>query len=99
MYNWASSEDEAAMASWPRRVLEEQFGSDLDALIQTQQVYDVQNDAVEAIIRASAHGIAGLPTAVQCVSLPWKEETCLRVMHELQLDSQRRVPRPLPVST
>ena len=95
----ASSEDEAAMASWPRRVLEEQFGSDLDALIQTQQVYDVQNDAVEAIIRASAHGIAGLPTAVQCVSLPWKEETCLRVMRELQLDSQRRVPRPLPVST
>ncbi|MFN9898708.1 MAG: hypothetical protein ACK55Z_07935 [bacterium] len=30
----ATAEDEAAMAWWPRNVLQEQFGDDLDALIQ-----------------------------------------------------------------
>ena len=51
------------------------------------RVYGEQNDAVEAIVRSSSRGIAGLPTAVQCVALPWQEEKCLRVMRELHTRS------------
>jgi hypothetical protein len=71
-------------------VLKQQFGDELDDLIQQGLVYGEQNDAVEAIVRASSRSIAGLPTAVQCVSLPWKEEICLRVMREVHADAQAR---------
>lgn len=30
-------------------------------------------------------GGVGLPVAVQCVSLPWKDELCLRLMRELEV--------------
>lgn len=92
----ATAQDEADMAAWPRAQLVQQFGPLLDSLIQQRQVYGEQNDAVEAIVRDSSRGIAGLPTAVQCVSLPWKEETCLRLMRELQADC-KSIPRPPPV--
>eukprot|EP00802_Teleaulax_amphioxeia_P007927 Tamp_07935.p1 GENE.Tamp_07935~~Tamp_07935.p1 ORF type:complete len:635 (-),score=153.61 Tamp_07935:506-2266(-) len=92
----ATAEDEAAMASWPRGALQEQFADELDELIRQRLVYGEQNDAVEAIVRANSRGIAGLPTAVQCVALPWQEEKCLRIMRELQADSAGRVPRPPP---
>lgn len=29
-------------------------------------------------------GSVGLPVAVQCVSLPWQDELCLRLMRELE---------------
>jgi len=83
----ATPQDEAAMATWPTSVLQQQFGDELEDLIQRGLVYGEQNDGVEAIVRASSRSIAGLPTAVQCVALPWKEEVCLRVMRELHADA------------
>ena len=56
-------------------------------VVEYTRVYGEQNDAVEAIVRSSSRGIAGLPTAVQCVALPWQEEKCLRVMRELHTRS------------
>jgi hypothetical protein len=76
------------MATWPTSVLQQQYGQELEALIEEGLVYGEQNDAVEAIVRASCRSIAGLPTAVQCVSLPWKEEVCLRVMREVHADAK-----------
>lgn len=76
------------MATWPTSILKQQYGEELDALVQQGLVYGEQNDSVEAIVRASCRSIVGLPTAVQCVSMPWKEEICLRVMREVHADAQ-----------
>lgn len=32
----------------------------------------------------AVQGGVGLPVAVQCVSLPWQDELCLRSMRELE---------------
>ena len=29
-------------------------------------------------------GAVGMPVAVQCYTLPWQEELCLRVMHDIE---------------
>ncbi len=39
-------------------------------------------------------GGVGLPVAVQCVSLPWQDEMCLRFMREVeQLTAKNKVTR------
>ncbi|KAJ7332772.1 hypothetical protein JRQ81_014952 [Phrynocephalus forsythii] len=39
-------------------------------------------------LKEAVEGAVGLPVAVQCVSLPWQEELCLRFMKEVEKLSQ-----------
>ncbi|XP_064646519.1 vitamin D3 hydroxylase-associated protein-like [Lineus longissimus] len=41
-------------------------------------------DLISKLVRRFASGSENLPVNVQCVSLPWRGEVCLRVMKELQ---------------
>ncbi|KFQ34355.1 Vitamin D3 hydroxylase-associated protein, partial [Mesitornis unicolor] len=38
----------------------------------------------QAVAGAAVAGAVGLPVAVQCVALPWREELCLRLMKEVE---------------
>ncbi|KAM5125209.1 fatty-acid amide hydrolase 1 [Mantella aurantiaca] len=47
-------------------------------------------DYWDRLLRKGLADGVGLPVAVQCVSLPWQEEKCLRLMKEVELVTQRK---------
>ncbi|XP_008488985.1 vitamin D3 hydroxylase-associated protein-like [Calypte anna] len=49
-------------------------------------------DPWDRILKQAVSGAVGLPVAVQCVALPWREELCLRFMKEVEtLTREKRV--------
>ncbi|XP_061488854.1 fatty-acid amide hydrolase 1-like isoform X2 [Rhineura floridana] len=42
------------------------------------------NDMWDKVFVKAVEGAVGLPVAVQCVALPWKDELCLRFMKEVE---------------
>lgn len=54
-----------------------------DDIVALKNGYNVTGDVNKAIIRDSSLDAQGLPIAVQVVAMPFKDETCLRVMKEL----------------
>ncbi|KAM5125548.1 fatty-acid amide hydrolase 1-like [Mantella aurantiaca] len=47
-------------------------------------------DYWDRLLRKGLADGVGLPVAVQCVSLPWQEEKCLRLMKEVESVTQRK---------
>lgn len=94
----ATPEDEAKMEGWPMSVLREQFGSELDQLIQAGRVYGEQGDHLESVVKATCKGMAGLPLSVQVVGRPFKDEQVLRVARDLQGAAPPMTPPPVEAS-
>mmetsp|Transcript_40883 Transcript_40883/g.63820 ORF Transcript_40883/g.63820 Transcript_40883/m.63820 type:complete len:341 (+) Transcript_40883:810-1832(+) len=81
-------EDEVAMQDWPMNVLRDQFGDRVEDLIASDEIFGRQDDILETVIRNTMRDSSGLPLSVQVVGLPWKDEVCLQIMHELERLSQ-----------
>ncbi|NXE09569.1 FAAH1 hydrolase, partial [Lophotis ruficrista] len=48
------------------------------------------DDPWDQILKQAVAGAVGLPVAVQCVALPWREELCLRLMKEVETLSHEK---------
>ncbi|NXN26575.1 FAAH1 hydrolase, partial [Nycticryphes semicollaris] len=48
------------------------------------------DDPWDRTLKQAVAGAVGLPVAVQCVALPWREELCLRLMKEVETLSQTK---------
>ncbi|NXK06372.1 VDHAP protein, partial [Herpetotheres cachinnans] len=48
------------------------------------------DDPWDRTLKQAVAGAVGLPVAVQCVALPWREELCLRLMKEVETLSQEK---------
>jgi len=51
-----------------------------------------QKDPVERVVHETMTGIAGMPVSVQCVALPGRDETCLRLMREVECQAALSIP-------
>ncbi|KFO89350.1 Fatty-acid amide hydrolase 1, partial [Buceros rhinoceros silvestris] len=48
------------------------------------------DDPWDRTLKQAVAGAVGLPVAVQCVALPWREELCLRLMKEVETLSREK---------
>ncbi|XP_075011945.1 vitamin D3 hydroxylase-associated protein-like [Calonectris borealis] len=48
------------------------------------------DDPWDQTLKEAVAGAVGLPVAVQCVALPWREELCLRLMKEVETLSREK---------
>ncbi|NXF47147.1 FAAH1 hydrolase, partial [Oceanites oceanicus] len=48
------------------------------------------DDPWDRTLKEAVAGAVGLPVAVQCVALPWREELCLRLMKEVETLSREK---------
>ncbi|KAM6305331.1 vitamin D3 hydroxylase-associated protein-like [Aegotheles albertisi] len=48
------------------------------------------DDPWDRMLKQAVAGAVGLPVAVQCVALPWREELCLRFMKEVETLSREK---------
>ncbi|NWX39609.1 FAAH1 hydrolase, partial [Steatornis caripensis] len=48
------------------------------------------DDSWDRTLKQAVAGAVGLPVAVQCVALPWREELCLRFMKEVETLSREK---------
>ncbi|XP_074007830.1 vitamin D3 hydroxylase-associated protein-like [Numenius arquata] len=48
------------------------------------------DDRWDRTLKQAVAGAVGLPVAVQCVALPWREELCLRLMKEVETLSRKK---------
>ncbi|KAF1600139.1 UNVERIFIED_CONTAM: Fatty-acid amide hydrolase 1, partial [Eudyptes robustus] len=48
------------------------------------------DDPWDRMLKQAVAGAVGLPVAVQCVALPWREELCLRLMKEVETLSREK---------
>ncbi|NXT89448.1 VDHAP protein, partial [Anhinga rufa] len=48
------------------------------------------DDPWDRTLKQAVAGATGLPVAVQCVALPWREELCLRLMKEVETLSREK---------
>ncbi|XP_016416397.1 fatty-acid amide hydrolase 1-like, partial [Sinocyclocheilus rhinocerous] len=61
---------------------------------QLRHYKGVHGDVWDKLFVKAVKGGVGLPVAVQCVSLPWQDEMCLRFMREVeQLTAQSKLTR------
>lgn len=61
---------------------------------QLRQYTGAHGDPWDKLFQQAVKGGVGLPVAVQCVSLPWQDEMCLRFMREVeQLTAQNKLTR------
>ncbi|VDO59504.1 unnamed protein product [Onchocerca flexuosa] len=58
--------------------------SDDDKLLADEASWHTGNDLALKMLRSAARNSAGLPVAVQVVTLPFREEKCLSVMKEVE---------------
>ncbi|XP_014651372.1 PREDICTED: vitamin D3 hydroxylase-associated protein-like [Ceratotherium simum simum] len=55
---------------------------------ELKQYRGYYHDFWDTTLRKIVEGGVGLPTAVQCVALPWRDELCLRLMKEVETVTQ-----------
>lgn len=51
-----------------------------------------QLDPIEREVRKAMVGVSGMPVSVQCVALPGRDETCLRLMKEVESNAALTIP-------